>query len=125
MFRFTIRDELWLIAPKSSSRRSWLRFSLRTLLGVTVLCVWLAVESSRARRQKSAITTVQQMGGRLGFDYQLERRGKWKSKPRPSGPEWLRRVIGDDYFRRVEIVHFDEGSDPSDHDLAVLHDLSG
>jgi len=32
MFRFTIRDVLWLIGPKSSSRRSWLRLSLRTAL---------------------------------------------------------------------------------------------
>jgi hypothetical protein len=106
--------------------RTWLRFSLRTaLIVVTLLCIWLAAESSRARRQQNAIATLQQLGGRIGFDYQLERPGKWKSKPNPVGPEWLRRAIGDDFFRRVVIVNFDEGSDPADRDLAVLRELPG
>jgi hypothetical protein len=110
--------------PESSGRRSWLTFSLRTaLLIVTLLCVWLAIESTHARRQKIAIAKLQELGGRIGFDYQYDRPGKWKSKPQPSAPRWLRSAIGDDYFRRVVIVNFDEGSDPTDNDLAILHDL--
>jgi hypothetical protein len=110
--------------PQISGYRALLRFSLRTaLLVVTLLCIWLATETSRARRQQSAITTLRKLGGRIGFDYQLERPGKWKSEPRPRGPQWLRRTIGEDYFRSVVIVNFDEGSDPTDDDLAVLQEL--
>jgi len=70
-----------------------------------------------------AIETVQQLGGRIGFDFQYDRPGKWKNKPQQAAPVWLRRAIGEDYFRRVVIVNFDEGSDPSDDDLSVLQDL--
>jgi hypothetical protein len=113
MRRFTLIPSRW-----------WLRFSLRTaLLVVTLLCVWLAVESTRARRQKRAIATLQQLGGRIGFDYQLDRHHELTRKKQPAAPSWLRAAIGDDYFRRVVIVNFDEGSDPADDDLAILRDL--
>jgi hypothetical protein len=68
---------------------------------------------------------VQKLGGRIGFDYQFDALGKWKVKSvqQPTTPAWIRRAIGDDYFRRVVIINFDEGSDPTDQDLTVLHDL--
>src|SRR6476660_2290546 len=97
----------------------WLKFSLRTaLLSVTLLCIWLAVESTRARRQQRAIAAIQQLGGRIGFDYQLDRSHKWTKRKGPAAPQWLREGIGDDYFRRVVLINFDEGSDPTDDDLA-------
>jgi hypothetical protein len=104
--------------------RWWLKFSLRSaLLIVTLLCIWLAVESTRARRQKQAIATIQQLGGRIAFDYQLDRHRKWTKRKVPAAPQWLTAAIGDDYFRHVVLINFDEGSDPTDDDLAILQDL--
>jgi hypothetical protein len=66
---------------------------------------------------------VQKLGGRIGFDFQFDARWKAKQIQQPTTPPWIRRAIGDDYFRRVVVVNFDEGSNPTDHDLTVLHDL--
>lgn len=100
--------------------RRWMRFSLRALLiAIAIVGVWLGLESSRARKQKRAVATIESLGGRLGFDFQLDRQGSWKVDPRPSAPDWLIKAIGDDYFRRVVVVNFDEGSDPTDSGLTV------
>lgn len=102
----------------------WMRFSLRAvMLAVAAICVWLGIESSRARTQTAAIAEIQRLGGRLAYDFQMDRQGRWIDNPRPSAPDWLVRAIGDDYFRRVAVVNFDEGSDPTDSDLAVLKDV--
>lgn len=102
-------------------RRSWLRCSIRSLLlVVTVVSVWLAVVSSRARSQKQAIDRVKQLGGFLGFDYKLDANMKWRKDPKLPAPVWLIDLIGEDYVRSVWIVNFDDGSDPTDDDLEVV-----
>jgi|SRR5436190_4447146 len=108
--------------PKSR----WFRFSLRTLFVlVTVFCVWIGFKVNAARRQKEAIEAIHKAHGGLFFDYEMvEMPGKpghlipastvslWSSitgktlppvnpDPSPSGPAWLRKLLGDDYFREV------------------------
>jgi hypothetical protein len=107
-------------------RPKWLRFSLRTLLvAMTVLCVWLGFKVNAARRQKEAVAMIRKAHGGVFFDYEMvEMPGEadhlipaigvsFLSKimaktfppvnpdPSPSGPVWLRKLLGDEYFREV------------------------
>ncbi|WP_218933035.1 leucine-rich repeat domain-containing protein [Roseimaritima multifibrata] len=103
------------------SHRRWLRFSMRSLLFVvTVVSVWLAVVSSRARSQKQAIDRVKQLGGFVSYDYTLDTNMNWRKGPNLPAPVWLIDLTGEDYVRTVWIVNFDDKSDPSDDDLEVV-----
>jgi Leucine Rich repeat len=94
-------------------RPKWLRFSLRTLLVVmTVLCVWLGFKVNAARRQKEAVAAILNAEGSVRFDYQMvpdpiapddASKASWRNQDQstPPGPVWLRKAIGDEYFREV------------------------
>jgi hypothetical protein len=103
------------------------RFSLRTLLLLlTVLCVWLGVQVTAARRQKNAVEAILSAGGRVVYDYQVVARPPMPAVPGapqlpagavlgdtkvdhrqlPPGPAWLRKQIGDDYFATVVAAYF-------------------
>jgi hypothetical protein len=102
-------------------KRRWLRFSLKTFfLFTTLLCVWLASQSIRVHKQRRALDQIQKLGGSVGFDFQLDAADNWKSNRIRLAPRWMRDAIGEDYFRRVAILNFDEGSNPTDADLALL-----
>jgi hypothetical protein len=76
--------------PQQRKRR-WLQFSLRTLLvAVTLLAVWLGLWTDRARRQRVAVQRVRELGGDIRYDYENQKGGQ------PPGPEWLRRLLGDE-----------------------------
>jgi hypothetical protein len=106
-------------------RRRWFRFSLRMLLVmVTVLCVWLGFKVNAARRQKLAVETILKVGGSVNYTYEFRPDGDrfvgpgfsmfpcGRNVPTP-GPAWLRKLIGDEYFRtasQVQIVLSDEDS---------------
>jgi hypothetical protein len=109
----------------NSPKRRWLRFSLRTALVLTTaICVWLAREAWLAREQADAIRKLQVTGGHIAFDFQLDDQENWKRDPEPFAPAWLRSAVGEDYFRDVVIVNLDEGSDPTDDDLAAVRRLT-
>jgi len=109
----------------TAKRTRWLQFSLRfLLLAVTALCVWLAVVSNRARSQKLAVDRVQQLGGGIAFDYQFDAHLNWRKDPKLPAPVWLIDLIGEDYARSVTIVNFDNGSDPTNDDLAAVEGFS-
>jgi Leucine Rich repeat len=106
-------------------RPRWLRFSLRTLLVMmTVLCVWLGIQVNAARRQKQAVEAILKAGGSVNYTYQLRPDADRFVGPGFSmfpcarnasipGPTWLRKLIGDDYFRtafQVQIALNDEDS---------------
>ena len=51
------------------------RFGLRTALVIlTLLCVWLAAITHRARCQREALAVIQELRGSVRFDWELERR---------------------------------------------------
>ena len=87
---------------------------------MTLVAVWLAVVSSRARSQKRAVDEVKRLGGHLGFDYKFDANMNWRKDPKLPAPVWLIDLIGEDYARTVWIVNFDEGSDPTNDDLKVV-----
>lgn len=102
--------------------RARLRFSLRTVLLLTVvLSVWLAHQTNRVRRQVAAVKAIHDLRGEIRYDYepsQEERQAqvanaRIRGLPPPNftneadGPKWLRQLVGDDYFRSVVEVRLE------------------
>ncbi len=58
---------------KKPPRRRWLRFSLRTFfIALTILCVWLSVVTTSARRQREAAEWVKEHQGDVIYDWQID-----------------------------------------------------
>jgi hypothetical protein len=75
---------------------------------MTLLALWLGVETHRARRQQRAIAAIEAAGGSGVYS----ERCAW-------GRKWLAPFIGEDYFRRVRWVCF---VGPNSDDLAGWSD---
>ena len=111
---------------RSSDRPRWVVFSIRSMfIVITVICVWLAVVTARARKQLQAVDKIQKLGGVLQFDFLFDGRQGHVPNARPQAPEWLRRAVGEDHFRRVVTVDFNfgGGNKATDVDLAVFRNL--
>ncbi|MEX2120576.1 MAG: hypothetical protein WD847_13360 [Pirellulales bacterium] len=103
------------------------------LLLLTVFCIWLGMQVERARKQARAIEQIEAFGGGVLFNYDsYNPHGQPGVSPgQPSAPAWLRRAVGEEYFRRVESVWLAaHRGQPlrarrllTDHDLAVFNDL--
>lgn len=100
-----------------------LTLSLRMLLLLILsAALWLGWRVDKARRQRHAIAQVEKYNGYVRFDYEYAD-GKEIPNAQPKGPRWLRRELGDDYFREVRrVIYVDQPL--SDATLAPLTDLS-
>jgi hypothetical protein len=103
--------------PKPKRKRRWLQFSVRTLLVLMLLASvplgWVRIELNRIAREDEAVAAILELGGSVSFE------GDRSGPPNPAKakPAWLRRLLGDRYFRRVDYVRFPRGAD----DEAVAH----
>jgi hypothetical protein len=105
--------------------------SLRTLLLVVLaICVWLAVAVRPARQQRDAVAALLRHDLSIHYDYEYDAipagdrerggitwywlLGRKNLKPKPGEPEWVRRLVGDDYLHRVVAVTL-----PSDEPEAI------
>jgi Leucine-rich repeat (LRR) protein len=104
-------------------KRRWYQYSLRTLLIIVTLfavaCSWFAVKLQQARRQREAVEAIVKLGGWVAYDYQLDASGNIWQGMEPAGPAWLRKILGDDFFRTV--VYAQPKDDAS---MLILKDLS-
>ncbi len=79
-----------MTAPKPKLR--WFQYSLRTLLVFVTLCAiacsWLGVKLRQAKREREAAAAIEKLGGTVD----------WSA---PSGPVWLRSLLGNDFFVTV------------------------
>ena len=83
-------------------RRRWAQFSLGTmLLAVTALCVWLALHTRAAERQRKAAAGILELKEQVFYDYQLRGEGVYGNLP-PPGPAWLRERLGIDHLANVD-----------------------
>ncbi len=64
---------------------------------VILLGVGMGWVVRRARVQREAVEMIKAAGGEVVFDYQRP----WRRNAEPWGPKWLRRWLGDEYFRDV------------------------
>jgi hypothetical protein len=92
------------------------QYSIRSLLvmvvAVAVPCSWLAVEMKKAREQKKAVEAVRRLGFIDSYDYRIDL-GKT-----PPAPEWLRRLLGDEFFVSVVALY---ATRPQVTDAAMEH----
>jgi hypothetical protein len=97
-------------ADPPKRKRRWFQYSLRTLLIFTLVCAvasaWLANKMEQKRKERDAVTAIVKSGGHVYYDSDIQ--GKdWYARMRvagPRGPEWLRKLLGENFFSDVELV---------------------
>ncbi len=111
-------------------KRRWVKFSLRSFfVGVGVVAVWLGWCVNSATRQQQAVRAILARNGTIEYDYQYDAdRHRRLPQGKPSYPDWLQRLLGDDYFHDVVMVGLDvdeagHGVEPTDADLVHLKGL--
>jgi hypothetical protein len=106
-----------LITPK----RRWAQFSLATMFAVvTTLCIWLAMTSNRAHRQRDAVSFIRELEGAVEYAHEYDADGYVREHGVVlPGPVWLRHLVGDEFFQDVVAVHL-SGRSIQDGDLARL-----
>ncbi len=87
-------------------RRRWLQFSIVSLLVAMSLVAVVARFLLPTALQRRAVAELENLGATVFFDYDAAAGNE------PPGPPWLRRLIGDDYFRRVTGVDLPPGQFP-------------
>jgi hypothetical protein len=96
--------------PMGSVRR--LTFSVRgSMFFVLAFSLWLGWQVNQARRQRIAVDAILAAGGHVLYDWQRAEREA------PPGPEWLRRLIGDEFFRTATEVNLSSGHVPVTPDV--------
>jgi hypothetical protein len=116
------------VSDKTKHKRRWYQYSLRTLLiFVTLVAIgmsWFAVKMQRARRQREAVELFEKRGHGILYDYQRK-----SYSAEPPGPEWLRKILGIDFFADVIAIQCFDKYDiqlppATDKELKVLEDLN-
>ena len=111
-----------------------MQFNVRAaVIGVAAVAVVLGWEVNGARKLATAVAAVKEYGGFVHYDYDYVN-GTYVPGRQPWAPQWLRRAIGDDFFRRVveiNLVFDGEGSRQvqtqrtDDGVMPALGDLTG
>jgi len=71
---------------------------------------WLAARLQQARRQQAAVIAIHQLGGYVQYHNGLDTCGLRATRATPQS--WIRRVVGDDFFDRVQCVKLQRAHDP-------------
>ena len=109
------------------------QFSIRSLMlfvaVVAVVCSWFTVKMQGAARQREVVKAVEKGGGRVVYDYHLNAEGNLIAFPKtgipePSGPGWLRNLLGVDFFWDVKWVRCRQFTDAGLVKLKGLTSLS-
>jgi Leucine rich repeat len=106
--------------------RRWYQFSLRSLLIFTLMCAvassWVAHRMEQKRDEQEAVLEIVKKGARDSYDYQFLEFGGFNADAQPPGPEWLQRLLGNNFFGEIESVEFlrDTGS-PIVTDADLVH----
>jgi hypothetical protein len=62
----------------------------------------MGMETNRARRQRAAVAALKAAGADVYYDFQRRAPGT-NQPPAKRGPNWLRELLGDDYFQ--DVIH--------------------
>lgn len=106
-----------------SSDKKWQRFlprfSLSFLLAVvTLLSLWLGSKVKRARDQQVAVESLRKVGVYVRYDFQNEKppgltfsqQINWTPPDSPKNTSWIRDLVGEKYFRKVDSVSLCESN---------------
>lgn len=103
---------LWWLA--SLIFRWRFQFGIRSLLLFVLVSSpafgWLGIEMKQARRQAEALVAIRNLGWEAESDWNTDRYGQSLPGPKPPGPEWLRKILGVDFFSAVYEVVVDRAS---------------
>lgn len=110
-------------SPRKPNRR-WLSFSLRMfLLILTLVAIALGWYVNRVSQQRAAVAWVVQKGGTVQYSFEFGPNEQPLKQPVPPGPDWLRNMLGIDYFSTVWRVNFEDINEPNLMPLAKLTSL--
>ena len=73
-------------------------------LATSIAVGWLAVEKRQAEKQRLAVEGIKELGADVSYDYAIDDSGNQIPNAQPPGPEWLRRLLGDDFSANVLAV---------------------
>ncbi len=114
----------WLVALVFRCR---FQFGIRTLLVLTVAvalpCSWLAVEMNNAKRQREALEGIGKLDCSVAYDWQVvtfDLNNLIPTLPDPPGPEWLRNLLGLDFFSDADVVNDWKGTPVTNAKLEYL-----
>lgn len=105
------------------------QFSLRSLLALTLAAAipasWLAVEMKKAREQGEAINKIERedFGAWIQYDYERDQSGGVLINATPTAPEWLRNLLGDDFFVSVLVISLGQ-AELLDEEMEPLESLT-
>ena len=112
--------------PSISYGRRWFQFRLRTLLLATIAlnCAfcWVGFNLKQAHVQREAVEAVLRMRGEVFYRYSNSPFGA-ASKKSPA-PEWLTKVLGDDFWGDVVRVDIYHNNDLRNEKLECLEQFS-
>jgi hypothetical protein len=101
-------------------RRRKYQFSLRTLFVFTLICAvaasWLGRRIERKRKEQEASNAIVKSGSRVQYD---------GVKGEPTGPEWLRTLLGNNFFSDVVGIEFHDVTDNQLEYLDALPQVQG
>jgi len=102
------------------------RFSLRFLFVVmTIIAIYLGMLTVRARHQRQVVDMVLQLGGQVTYLHSRTKPDDPKEVDfnlQPPGPDWLRNLVGQDYFLNVVLIHL-QGKNITDDQLGMIAKL--
>jgi internalin A len=58
----------------------------------------------RARVQRDAVAAIKRTGGEIAYDWQRSKGSPVIPRPKPPWPDWVRRILGPDFFDNVTYV---------------------
>ena len=89
-------------------KRRWFQFSLRSLMIFTLVCAvasaWLGIKIDQKRKEREAVESIIKDGWTVIYDSQIDPRGNLYMRDQPPGPDWLRKVLGENYFSEAKRV---------------------
>ena len=87
------------MTDKPARKRRWFRFSLRTLLIVVMLLSlplgWLAMKMIQAERQRRAVEAIQEAGGEVFYDWEVDYSGMCMVIEEWPASAWLALPLGE------------------------------
>lgn len=78
---------------------------------VTSFCLWLGWSLERSRTHRDSVAAIRQAGGTVYYSYNIAANGQRIPDARSPHAAWLRRILGDEFFARVEMVFLEDATD--------------
>lgn len=111
-------------------KRHWYQFRLQRLFVVTLICAvaasWVAHRRDKKHAEREAVAAVRKAGGFVFYESDLNEiddSGRIINPPRPRGPDWLRKLAGDDSFNDPVFVSYNKAPNSAQATLASVAQL--